>query len=174
MIRLKHISLLTFCMVMVSLRTSAQEVDYKAYTLYIYNFMKYVEWPEQNSKGDFVLAAVGESPINKELKTLADSKKLKGRNIVFKKCETPLEAEASHLVFIPDSKSGTFKNIKEQTKGKPVLIVSEREGFAKKGAALSFVTLEDDELKFDINKREIEQHQLRISSQLVTLGILIN
>lgn len=33
---------------------------------------------------------------------------------------------------------------------KPILIVGEREGLAKKGAALSFVTLEDDVLKFDI------------------------
>ena len=66
------------------------------------------------------------------------------------------------------------KALKEQTKDKPVLIVGEREGLAKKGASLSFVTEEGDELKFDINKKEIEQHQLKISSQLVSLGTLIN
>jgi len=65
------------------------------------------------------------------------------------------------------------KTLKDQTGGKPVLIVGEREGLAKKGAGLSFVTLEDDELKFDINKKEIEQHQLKISSSLISLGIVI-
>ena len=59
-------------------------------------------------------------------------------------------------------------------KDKPVLFVGEREGLAKKGAALSFCTLDDDALKFDINKKEIEGHQLKISSSLISLGIVVN
>lgn len=152
----------------------AQETDYKAYTLFIYNFMKYVEWPEAQSKGDFVLAVMGDSPIQKELQALASAKKIKGRNIVLRKCNTVEDTYGSHLVFVPNSKSAMVKTLKEQTKDKPVLIVGEREGLAKKGAGLSFVTLDDDELKFDINKKEIEGHQLKISSQLVSLGTVIN
>jgi hypothetical protein len=154
-------------------KATAQETDYKAYTLFIYNFMKYIEWPEAQSKGDFVIGVLGDSPINKELQALASSKKLKGRNIVLKKCNTPEEATSCHLLYITDSKSSTVKILKELTKDKPVLIVGEREGLAKKGAGLSFVTLEDDGLKFDINKKEIEQHQLKISSSLINLGIVI-
>lgn len=153
---------------------SAQETDYKAYTLFIYNFMKYIEWTEAQSKGDFVIGVLGDSPINKELQALASSKKLKGRNIVLKKCNTPEEAASCHLLYITDSKSSAVKTLKEQVKDKPVLIVGEREGLAKKGASLSFVTLEDDGLKFDINKKEIEQHQLKIASSLINLGIVIN
>jgi hypothetical protein len=152
----------------------AQETDYKAYSLFIYNFMKYIEWPEAQSKGDFVLAVLGDSPINKELQTLVASKKLKGRNIILKKCSTLEEAAGAHLLYVADSKSSAVKALKEQTKDKPILIVGEREGLAKKGAGLSFVTLDDDELKFDINKKEIEQHQLKIASSLIQLGIVIN
>src|SRR3954470_9508528 len=86
-------------------KIKAQETDYKAYTLFIYNFMKYVEWPEAQSKGDFVLAVLGDSPISKELQTLAATKKLKGRNIVVKKVDTPEQAEGCQLLFIPSSKS---------------------------------------------------------------------
>lgn len=152
----------------------AQETDYKAYSLFVYNFMKYVEWPEAQSKGDFVIGVLGDSPINKELEALVSSKKLKGRNIVLKKCKTPEETTGSHLVYVTASKSSVVKTLKDQTKDKPVLIVGEREGLAKKGASLSFVTLDDDELKFDINKKEIEQHQLKIASSLLSLGIVIN
>lgn len=151
----------------------AQDVDYKAYSLFVYNFMKYIEWPEPQSKGDFVVGVLGDSPIEKELKTLAGSKKLKGRNIVIKKFKTPEEGAGCHLLYVCSSKSSLMKTVKEQLKNKPVLVVGEREGLAKKGAALSFVTLEDDGLKFDINKSEIEQHQLKISSALISLGIVI-
>jgi hypothetical protein len=136
--------------------------------------MKYVEWPENSNKGDFIISVVGESPINKELQELASHKKLKGRPIVFKKCNTAEEAANSHLVFLPSNKSSMVKILREQTKGMPILIVGEREGLARKGAGISFVTLEEDELKFDINKREIEQHNLKVANQLVSLGIAIN
>jgi hypothetical protein len=152
----------------------AQETDYKAYSLFIYNFMKYVEWPESNNKGEFVLAVVGDSPINKELQNLAQTKKLKGRPIVFKQCTNANDCLNAHLVFVPSSKSSSVKDFREQAKGKPMLIVGEREGLARKGAGISFVTLEEDELKFDINKKEIEQHQLKVSNSLVSLGIVIN
>jgi hypothetical protein len=152
----------------------AQDVDYKAYTLFVYNFMKYVEWPEAQSKGDFVVGIYGDSPIQKELQSLASSRKLKGRTIVVKILGKPEDAASCQLLYIASSKSAVMKTLKEQMKDKPVLIVGEREGLAKKGAALSFVTMDDDALKFDINKKEIEQHQLKISSQLISLGILVN
>lgn len=151
----------------------AQDVDYKAYTLFIYNFMKYIEWPEANSKGDFVLGILGDSPIYKELQIVAGSKKIKGHNIVVKYIK-PEEAPGCQMIYITSSKSSFLKPLKEQMKDKPVLLVGEREGLAKKGAALSFVTLDDDALKFDINKKEIEQHQLKISSSLVSLGTVVN
>ncbi len=152
----------------------AQDVDYKAYTLFVYNFMKYIEWPEAQSKGDFVVGIYGDSPIQKELQVLASSKKLKGRNIVVKSLSKPEDAVGCQLMYVTSSKSSVVKTLKEQMKDKPILIVGEREGLARKGAALSFVTLDDDALKFDINKKEIEQHQLKISSQLIQLGTVVN
>lgn len=170
----KLVFILMLCCALSPGKVKAQDVDYKAYTLFVYNFMKYVEWPEAQSKGDFVVAVLGDSPISKELTVLAATKKLKGRNIVIKKCSTPEETAGCHLLYISPSKSSIVKTLKDQTKDKPVLIVGEREGLAKKGAGLSFVTLEEDELKFDINKKEIETHQLKISSSLISLGIVVN
>lgn len=151
----------------------SQETDYKSYTLFVYNFMKYIEWPEEQSKGDFILGVYGESPMMKELQTLAAAKKLKGRTIVVKKISTDAEAEGCHLVYVVPSKSAAVKTFSESSKGKSVLIVGEREGLAKKGAGLSFVTMEDDQLKFDINKAVIEKHNLKIPQALITLGLVV-
>src|ERR1051325_6594150 len=123
-------------------KACAQDVDYKAYTLFVYNFMKYIEWPEANSKGDFVLGIYGDSPITKELQALASSRKLKGRNITVKTINKPEDVSDCQLLYIPSSKSSVVKTLKDQMKDKPVLLVGEREGLAKKGTALSFCTLE--------------------------------
>lgn len=137
--------------------------------------MKYVEWPESAVKNEFTVCILGDSPIKKELQNLAASgKKIKGKNIVVRLIDKPEEACDCQLLYVASSKSSVLKMLKDQMKDKPILIVGEREGLAKKGAALSFVTLEDDALKFDINKKEIEQRQLKISSSLVNLGIVVN
>ncbi|HYG51713.1 MAG TPA: YfiR family protein [Flavobacteriales bacterium] len=153
---------------------AAQEIDYKTYSLFVYNFMKYIDWPpEIAAKNEFVVGIIGDSPISKELQALAATKKVKGKTIVLKKFTTVEECSGCQLLYVASGKSSMIKTIRESLKTKPVLVVGEREGTAKKGAALSFVTLEDDVLKFDINKAEIEQRQLKISSSLITLGIVI-
>lgn len=136
--------------------------------------MKYVEWPETQGKEDFVVCILGNSPIQKELAALASTKKLKGRNIVIKTINKPEEAAGCQLLYLPSSKSRNIKVLKKQMLSKPILIVAEREGLAQKGAELSFVTLDDDALTFEINKKEIELHQLKISPQLIELGILVD
>ena len=70
--------------IVVSNKLTAQSTNYKAYSLFVYNFMKYVEWPEEESTGDFIVGLIGDSKIKEDLIVLANNKKLKGRKIVFK------------------------------------------------------------------------------------------
>lgn len=152
----------------------AQETDYRAYSLFVYNFMKYIEWPtETGNKEDFVIGVFGDSFILKELQNLAATKKIKGRTILVKKLSTVDEVTSCQLVYIASSKSGSLKLLLEKTKEKPILLVAEREGLAKKGAGLSFVTMEDDVLKFDINRSIIEKHNLKVSTILISLGLIV-
>ena len=147
----------------------AQDVDYKAYSLYVYNFVKYIEWP--NLEGDFVIGVVGDSPITKELENLAKTKKAKGHTIIIKKIISIDEANSCQLVYVSSAKSSMIRSINEKTKGRSVLVVGEREGSAKKGAALSFITLDDDVLKFEINKTILDQNKLKIPAVLANLGL---
>jgi hypothetical protein len=135
--------------------------------------MKYIEWPENKTQGDFVLGILGDSPVVAELEKLAATKKARGRTIVIKKFTSIEQVTDCHLLYVTSSKSSLIKPLRELCKNKAMLIVGEREGLARKGAALSFVTLEDDVLKFDINKAEIEQHSLKIPGNLILLGLVI-
>lgn len=167
------IAIVAFLMIFVGKieNSFSQEKDYKAYTLFLYNFMKYVEWPD--ATGDFVIGVVGEYPITKELQTLSETKKAKGRKIVIKIISSPEDALVCSMIFIPSSKSSQLKPIAEKIKGKPVLIVAEREGLAKKGAAISFAITDDDALRFDFNKSVLESQSLKIANLLVQLGELV-
>ncbi|MBI3501466.1 MAG: YfiR family protein [Bacteroidetes bacterium] len=150
----------------------SQDKDYKAYTLFLYNFIKYVEWPP-DEKNEFIIGVAGDSPIQKELQVLSENKKAKGKKIIVKIISSAEEAASCNLIYIPSQKSSMLKLIAEKTKGKPVLIVAEREGLAKKGAAISFVVEEDDALKFDINKSALDSQSLKVANVLMQLGSVV-
>lgn len=167
---------MSFCFALMmnySNQCKAQEIDYKSYSVYVYNFIKYIEWPEASKKGDFVIGIIGDSPVIGELKKLAVSKKANGQTITIKKFSSIAEVSNCQILYISSSKSGTLKEALEKIKNMPTLLVTEREGLARKGAGINFVTMEDETLKFELNKKAIESHNLQIASVLVTLGIPI-
>ncbi|HLC82735.1 MAG TPA: YfiR family protein [Bacteroidia bacterium] len=169
-IRTFILCVLCFCN---SIRGHAQEKNYKAYSVYVYNFIKYIEWPEESKKGDFVIAIIGNSPISAELKTLAATKKAGGQTIVIKQFATVAEVDNCQILYISAGKSGVLKEAIEKTKNMSALMIAEREGLAKKGAGINFVTLEDETLKFEVNKKVIEAHNLKIPKVLFSLGLVV-
>lgn len=156
-----------------SKRTYSQEKNYKAYSVYVYNFIKYIEWPEDTKKGDFVIAIIGNSPISAELKTLAATKKANGQTIVIKQFASVAEVDKCQILYISAGKSSVLKEAIEKTKNMSALLIAEREGLAKKGAGINFVTLEDETLKFEVNKKVIEAHNLKIPKVLFSLGLVV-
>lgn len=159
-----------FCL---SKDAAAQETNYKAYSVYVYNFIKYIEWPEESKKGDFVIAVIGNSPVVAELKALAASKKANGQNIVIKQFASIADVDHCQILYICNGKSSVLKEALEKTKNMAALMITEREGLAKKGAGINFVTMEDETLKFEVNKKVIEAHNLKIPKVLFSLGLMV-
>jgi hypothetical protein len=149
----------------------SQDVDYKSYTLFLYNFMKYIEWPDKS--GDFVIGVVGDSKVTTELMFLAEKKKVGARNIVVKTISTADDVLLCNMIYVPSAKTSMLKPIMEKIKGKPILVVGEREGLARKGAGISFMVDDDDVLKFDINKSVLDSQSLKIANLLMQLGIIV-
>lgn len=86
---MRHI-FVAFVLLWVSmLEVCAQDVNSKIKAIFIYNFTKYIEWPENQKQGDFVIGVLGNSNpnLNKELDKMAALSKIGsricGKNIQF-------------------------------------------------------------------------------------------
>lgn len=155
-----------------SSKCAAQEKDYKAYSIYVYNFIKYIEWPPSSKAGEFVIAVIGDSPITKELRTLAASKKANGQTISVRNILFLSEVGSAQILYISSNKSSMIKEALAATKNLPTLVIGEREGLVNKGAGINFITLEDETLKFELNKKAILDHNLQISQTLMSLAFV--
>jgi hypothetical protein len=176
----KYIGCKKFWLLMVivsfvmSLNSQAQELDYRAQSLFIYKFTKYINWPEEKQTGDFRIGVFGNSPIFQELQLMASLKKGgNDQNIVVQEINPDTDISDFHLIYVAASKSRQINSISEQVSNQPVLIVAEREGMARRGASISFLILENNVLKFEVNVDKLDEQKLIISEDLLKLGFKI-
>ncbi|UPT66348.1 MAG: YfiR family protein [Sphingobacteriales bacterium JAD_PAG50586_3] len=166
--------LFAFLMVLLSpARLNAQQdMDYTFYPKYIYHFTKYIDWPTNKKAGDFVIAIVGESNATKAIKQFFVGKKVGNQNIVIKYMHSDADFAGVHLVFVSSKSSSQLGAISAKVALAKALLVSEKEGFARKGADISFF-IKDEKLKFEINKSIIENKGLKIATDLLKLAVVI-
>lgn len=175
----KSIKILTlFCfagMLLLSLfKVQAQhETDYAIQATLIYRFTKYIDWPANRKTGDFIIGIVGDSPLYDDLKNFIGNKTVDNQKIVVTKLSPSDSYDNCHIIYISEEKSGNLKKIAALTAGSPVLILTEYNGLANKGSCINFITL-NNRLKIEINKKNVEQRNLRIASELLELAIIIN
>ena len=155
-------------------KLQAQEINYKSQSLYIYKFISYIEWPEDTVIDEFHVGIYANSPIFYELEIMASIKKApNGQNIIVKNINSIDEIDGLDILYIASSKSREMRAINEKIKGSPTLTVAERDGMARKGAIISFIILNNDILKFEINKTLLEKNELKIAPDLLKLGYIV-
>ncbi len=146
-------------------RAQAQTDINSAYSLFLYNFAKYSQWPD-NSSGDFKITVLGNSKVYQELQKISTSKKINGRNIVVSKAMSVGDIGESDLLFISLGKSSEISSIMETTTGKPIMVVAEKKGLYEKGACISFYVGDDSKLRFQINDQELSNRNLKMAQSL--------
>jgi hypothetical protein len=156
---------LVFAFLFSSLLINAQES--KIMALYIYNFVRYVEWPVSSQNGNFVIGVVGESPISDELEKIIVGKKVNNQAVILKKISNTDQATFCHVLFISEKycdKVDGVTNSKNNT-----LMICERKGVVSKSSAISFIR-QDTKIKFEINKENIKKSGLYVNNQLEFLA----
>ncbi|HTI09217.1 MAG TPA: YfiR family protein [Puia sp.] len=161
------LSLLSF-----SISYAQRETDYKVHANIIYRFTKYIDWPADRKSGDFIIGIVGDSPLFEDLKSLTANKTVGNQKIIVIKMSPSANSYNCHILFIGEEESSSLRRIANLTSGAPILIVSESEGLARKGACINFITV-DERLKLEINKGSLEKRNLLIASELLELGTII-
>ena len=89
--------LLTATIIFASYSSQAQIYNY--YQIFIYNFAKYIQWPNEKQNGDFVIGVYGKSPLTSNLESMAASKKVGTQNIKVIVFESVAQMQNCHMLF---------------------------------------------------------------------------
>ncbi|MGC4020763.1 MAG: YfiR family protein [Cyclobacteriaceae bacterium] len=158
---------------MVSSSSFAQERPiHEVYSMMVFNFVKYVQWPTNDNSKEFVIGVVGNNDIYNTLNTWYSGKAKGNKTYVIKKFNNAAEVTDCQVIFIDRTKSGDFEAVNNKVKGKGTLVVTDRNGLGVKGSCINFKTV-DDRIKFELNQQAIEASNLKVSSSLTSMAILI-
>lgn len=138
----------------------------------MYNFIKYIQWPNDAEPGEFVVGILGEEDVYNTLKGYYDGKAKGAKKWSIRKLSSADEAGSCSVVYIGKNKSGQFENVKAAVTGKPILTITDSFNLGKKGSCINFKVL-DGKLKFELNQASVTSSTLKVASQLSSMAILL-
>lgn len=148
------------------------QVSYQTHTLYIYSFAKYIQWPEEDRKGDFEIAVLGDSPILAELQKMAEKKKIGDRTIKISRFASLKELKKTHILFIPGEMSAQLAETLAKTTDQSTLVITEQAGMGAKGSGINFL-VKEGKLVFEMNQSSLSKHKLKATNELSRMAINI-
>jgi hypothetical protein len=146
-------------------KVEGNEYDLKAE--FLYRFIDYVYWKDYSKDKIFEIAILEESPITGSLFNFPKNKKI---NI--KVYNDLNEINFCNILFVPYDSSFRIETILSKFSNRPVLIVTERNGYGRKGAHMNFIIV-GNKLKFEVNLKAINKSGIGVSSFLLQHAIIV-
>lgn len=149
--------------------------EYAIKAAFLYNFAKFIEWPPTAFAADsdpLRICVVGDNPFGAALTNLRD-KRVGQREVEVQEAPAGGEARDCHIAFISRSEQPRLKSLLRTLSNRPVLTVSDIEGFAQAGGVIGLIEAEQ-QIRFAINTAAARRAHLQLSSQLLKLALLVD
>jgi hypothetical protein len=137
---------------------------------YLYNFGKFVQWPDRVSSPDsLAICVLGRDPFGPVLDSTVAGENIDGRKIFVKRLIGLQEAASCSILFVSSSEESRLAAIIPAAQRMKVLTVSDIRNFIQRGGAIGFLT-EQGKIRFEVNRKAAEQCHVSLSSELLKVA----
>jgi hypothetical protein len=140
----------------------------------IYKLAKFVEWPATSfaqADSTLNLCLLGPTPLTAAL-TGAEGRPVRGHPVKILQIDDPRRIDSCHVVYITGAQQRQLPDLMARFDGRPVLSVSEIEGFASHGGVIGLVR-RGNRLGFQVNLGNARRSGLTVSAPLLELAEVI-
>jgi YfiR/HmsC-like len=145
-----------------------REAQFKA--AYLFNFVKFVDWPA-NASAVLTVCFVGGNGVFDALSDGIEAKRIGERQLAVRRLEASATAEGCNAIYLDES-TGTEISSVIAAKEAPILTISDAKAFTAKGGMIELFT-DSNRLRFNINVDAAQKAGLRISSSLLQLAATV-
>ena len=176
-----HVSLLGFLLFVHATipRSAAGQGDspdeYALKAAMLYNLTRFVEWPPSayaDPQAPTVLCIIGRDPFGSYLTSTILNRTVDGRPVVLLHPQNGRGYTGCHLLYISSTEKKGMAGIVAILNNSSVLTVGEMTHFAAQGGMVQF-SLEDQQVRFNINLDGACRAGLKISAKLLTIARIV-
>lgn len=148
------------------------ELEYKVKAGFIFNFLKFVSWPQEAQSDSWNIGIIASDGIVDLVSETLAGKTIDGRAVNVFKLNPKADDQGCHVVFVCRRSTERASGFTESLRGKEILIVGESEGFAQAHGIIGFVK-KGQNLRLEINPSRAKGAGLVISGKLASLADLV-
>ncbi len=153
----------------------ARAAEYHVKAVFLFNFAQFVDWPAEAFAGPqapLVIGVLGEDPFEGFLDQTVAGERFGGRPFQVRRYQSVDEIKTCHILFINRSEGDRPEEILAGLKHRPLLTVSDADGFAQRGGMIRFVT-DRSRIRLQLNLEAAEAAHLTISSKLLRVAEIV-
>ena len=165
---------LVFLPALIAPAQSPKENQLKAVLLL--NLARFVDWPESAfaaPDSPIVIGILGHDPFGRTLDEAVQGEQVNGRPIVVERYANLSAVRPCQILFICNNERGHIADVLRAVQGKPVLTVSELDGFAASlGGMVRVYTNSQNKIRLQINLEAARAEKLQLSAKLLQVAEL--
>jgi hypothetical protein len=163
--------------------------EYQIKVAFLYNFLKFVDWPESKATDPnkpIIVGIIGQDVFHDAFDN-TKNRTIEGRKVIINKFKGIVELQKtdsikdsgqhpdieairkSHLLFICPSEKDYITKILKSVEGNSILTVADTQGFLEAGGIINLV-MEENKVRFEINMAAAKKAKIQIRSQLLRLA----
>ncbi|MCO7223364.1 YfiR/HmsC family protein [Pleionea sp. CnH1-48] len=157
--------LLFACLQLSSASVSSEQIK----VAYIYNFMRYIEWPKGAHSQSFRVVYYGSEDEYWEALQKLRSRKIKNQNVALRRTTSLDKLLPADAIVVAKDRGGALRSINTKLAKQPVLLISD--GVTEKPLiGINFTSEDDSRVGFEVNRYNLVYQGLKVSSDIVVLG----
>jgi hypothetical protein len=149
-----------------TVNTQNVSLEYQVKAAYLFNFTKFVDWPEEAMPQGtpLTICVASRSPFGPALEETIRDELVGSRPLTTRVVR---DAAGCHVLFVPEGV--TAAPLLRDARTRPILTVGESDDFLAEGGMVNFV-MQDGKVRFEISQDAATGAGLRISSRLLRLA----
>lgn len=165
-------------LISIPLHAPAQENvsrEFQIKAVFLFNFTQFVQWPPDafsDPASAFVIGVLGEDPFGAYLDETIMNEAVGNHRLVVERYPTVEDIKNCHILFVSVTTKQDVRKALDAVKGKPVLTVSDTEGFARTGGMVRLYN-EVGHIRLRINVQPVTEANLVMSSKLLRLADVV-
>jgi len=149
---------------------SPRPTDLQVKAAYLYNFGKFVRWPEGSfAEPVFTVCVLGGDPFEGALDQLTDGQTINGVPVKVTRIASPGGINGCRVLFIKGTEGNLVRSALVAARKTSVLTVSDAPEFLRQGGMIQFVLVQDH-VRFEVNLNAVREGGLQLSAELLKVA----